>query len=90
MVEEVIFESEQTLERGTIADYLRRVAASLDGGDPIVLRAGEKEVVLEPPSRLTFEVKAEREGGPDTPSEYELEFELEWSEETKSAPLEIE
>jgi len=35
---------------------------------------------MEPPSRPTFEVKAEREGPTDGPGELSIEFELEWGE----------
>jgi hypothetical protein len=35
---------------------------------------------MEPPSRPTFEVKAEREGPAGGPGELSVEFELEWDE----------
>jgi hypothetical protein len=50
---------------------------------------------MEPPSRPTFEVKAEREGPTDGPGELSIEFELEWGEngsegDSGSSQLEIE
>ena len=80
MPEDVLFKSESTFDRATIAEYLRSVADSLESGEPITLRAGDKSVTLDPPGRLTFEVKAEREGRPGQPGELSVEFELEWDE----------
>lgn len=80
MPEEVLFKSERAQSRAEIASYLRTVADSLDAGDPITLKAGEQSVTMDPPSRPTFEVKAEREGPTDRPGELSIEFELEWDE----------
>ena len=80
MPETVLFESESTQTRAEIASYLRQVAANLDSGDDITLRAGDDSVTLTPPERPTFEVKAEREGPTDGPGELSIEFELEWDE----------
>jgi amphi-Trp domain-containing protein len=79
MPEEVLFETEGSMERSEIASYLRTVADRLDAGDEIGLEAGDQHVTLAPPARPTFEVKAEREtdGGPD---ELSVEFEIEWDE----------
>jgi amphi-Trp domain-containing protein len=90
MPEEVLFESESTQSRSEIAAYLRRVADNLEAGDPITLKAGEQSVMMEPPERPTFEVKAEREGPTDAPGELSVEFELEWDENGDSGTLEIE
>lgn len=78
MPEEVLFETEQSMDRSDIATYLRTVADRLDAGEEIALEAGDQQVTLSPPARPTFEVKAEREtnGG----SEMSVEFELEWDE----------
>ena len=81
MPEDVLFESESVQSRADIAAYLRSVADSLDAGDPITLRSGDQSVTMEPPSRPTFEVKAEREGPTDSPGELSIEFELEWDED---------
>lgn len=81
MPEEILFESESTQNRTAIADYLRQVAASLDAGDPITLRAGDQSVTLTPPGRPTFEVTAEREGPDDGPGEVSVELEIEWPED---------
>lgn len=91
MVEEVLFETEQRMERAAIADYLRTVADNLTKGEAISLRAGDDEVSLTPPDRPTFEVKAEREGPSDGHGELSVEFELEWPEDGGSddEPLEI-
>ena len=80
MPEEVLFESENDHARGEIASYLRSVADALEQGNPITLRSGSDSVTLEPPSRPTFEVKAEREGPTDGPGELSIEFEIEWDE----------
>jgi len=81
MPEEVLFKFEQSMETSEIADYLRTVAANLDDGDDLSLQAGGESVTMSPPSRPTFEIKAEREtsssGGP---AELSIEFELEWDE----------
>ena len=95
MPEEVLFKSESDQSREEIAAYLRTVADRLDGGDAITLTAGGESVTMNPPSRPTFEVKAEREGPTDGPGELSVEFELEWDENGgqeggKGGELEIE
>lgn len=95
MPEEVLFESESNQSREEIASYLRRVADKLDSGGEITLTAGSDSVTMTPPSRPTFEVKAEREGPTDSPGELSIEFELEWDEngdggEGKDGQLSIE
>ncbi|EMA46746.1 amphi-Trp domain-containing protein [Halococcus saccharolyticus] len=79
MPEEVLFETEQSMDRSEIASYLRTVADKLDAGDEIGLEAGDQHVTLAPPARPTFEVKAERETG-SGPDELSVEFEIEWDE----------
>ncbi len=94
MPEELLFESESDRSREEIATYLRTIADNLDSGGAITLRAGGDEVTLDPPSRPTFEVKAEREGPADGAKELSVEFELEWPEDGEAAgesgELEIE
>ena len=93
MPEEVLFKSESDQSRADIASFLRTVADNLDAGDEITLRAGEETVTMDPPSRPTFEVKAEREGPTNGPKELSIEFELEWDEGEeggRSGDLEIE
>lgn len=80
MPEEVLFKSESRMDRGEIASYLRQVADNLDADEDITLRSGDESVTLDPPSRPTFEVKAEREGPEGGPYERSIEFELEWDE----------
>lgn len=81
MAEEVLFSFERRMDRAEIADYLRTVADTIEGSDDLTLEAGSESVTMEPPSRPTFEIKAEREtsssGGP---AEFSVEFELEWDE----------
>ena len=79
MPEEVLFETEQRMDRTEIAAYLRTVAEKLDAGDEIALEAGDQRVTLSPPQQPTFEVKAERETNGST--ELSVEFELEWDED---------
>ena len=81
MPEEVLFKSESDQSREEIASYLRQVADSLESGRSITLTAGDQSVTMEPPSRPTFEVKAEREGPTGEPGELSIEFELEWDED---------
>ncbi|WIV67946.1 amphi-Trp domain-containing protein [Natrialbaceae archaeon AArc-T1-2] len=81
MPEEVLFKFEGSMDRSEIASYLRTVADNLERGDAIELESGSESVTMEPPSRPTFEIKAEREtsssGGP---AELSVEFELEWDD----------
>lgn len=81
MPEEVLFETEGSQSRMEIAAYLRRVADKLEAGDAITLRSSEQSVTMTPPSRPTFEVKAEREGSTGSPGELSIEFEIEWDED---------
>ncbi|GAA0289337.1 amphi-Trp domain-containing protein [Halobacterium noricense] len=94
MPEEILFESESDRSREEIATYLRTVADNLESGGAITLKASGDEVTLDPPSRPTFEVKAEREGPADGPKELSVEFEFEWPEDGEAAgesgELEIE
>ncbi|MDZ7850780.1 MAG: amphi-Trp domain-containing protein [Halodesulfurarchaeum sp.] len=85
MPETVLFESENRQTRAEIATYLRQVAEKLDAGESITLQAGSQSRTLEPPARLTFEVKAEREGPETGPGELSVEFELEWDEAGEDA-----
>ncbi|WP_144921885.1 amphi-Trp domain-containing protein [Halorubrum salsamenti] len=82
MPEEVLFESESRRSRDEIAAYLRTVADSLESGNAITLKQGERSVTMDPPARPAFEVKAEREGPVDGPGELSVELELEWDEES--------
>lgn len=81
MPEEVLFETERQLPRNEIASYLRTVADNLEAGDAVRLSAGDQSISLDPPSRPTFEVKAEREGPASGAGELSVEFELEWDED---------
>lgn len=85
MPEEVLFKSESDQSRAAIASYLRKVADNLENGDPISLKAGAESVTLDPPTRPTFEVKAEREGPAGNMTERSIEFELEWDERDSAA-----
>jgi amphi-Trp domain-containing protein len=94
MPETVLFDVERTQTRAEIAAYLRTVAEKLEAGESLTLAAGSDTQTLDPPERLTFEVKAEREGPASGPGELSVEFELEWaenggSEESADAGLEI-
>ncbi|MFC7020747.1 MULTISPECIES: amphi-Trp domain-containing protein [Haloarcula] len=80
MPEEVLFETERVMDRSAVADYLRSLADNLDSGSDVTLRAGDQSVTLDPPGRVEFEVKAEREGPVDGDGELSIEVELEWPE----------
>jgi amphi-Trp domain-containing protein len=90
MGEEVLFESERTVKRETVATYLRTMADSLDAGDSVTLSAGDQSVTMEPPSQVEFEVKAEREGPADGDGELSIELEIEWPEGATDDELTIE
>ena len=79
MPEEVLFATESTEDRASIAASLRSVADKLDAGEPVALSAGGESITLEIPAQATFEVKAERETG-SGPDELSIEFEIEWDE----------
>jgi amphi-Trp domain-containing protein len=85
MPEEVLFKSESHQSREQVASFLRTVADNLERGEAITLSAGGESVTMDPPSRPTFEVKAEREGPTDGPKELSVEFELEWDEGAEGA-----
>ena len=78
MPEEVLFKTEQSMDRAEIAEYLRAVAEKLDGDGTLSLSAGSESVEMEVPERPEFEIKAERETNGST--ELSVEFELEWKE----------
>jgi len=80
MPEKVLFESESARDRAEVASYLRRVADTLEVGDSLTLSGHGESVTLDIPERPTFEVKAEREGPTDGPSELSVEFEIEWDD----------
>ena len=81
MPEEVLFETERTETRASVAATLRTVADKLESGEDLHFSAGDQSVTVAVPSRPTFEVKVEREtasgGGA---GELSVEFELEWDE----------
>lgn len=85
MPEEVLFKSESAQSRDEIASYLRSVADKLEQGGSITLKAGAESVTMDPPTRPTFEVKAEREGPAGGSGELSIEFELEWDENSELA-----
>ena len=68
------------MDRSAVADYLHSLADNLDSGSDVTLRAGDQSVTLNPPTRVEFEVKAEREGPVDGDDELSIEVELEWPE----------
>ena len=84
MAEEVLFTTETTEERASIAESLRSVADKLEAGEPVTLAAGSESITLDVPPRATFEVKAERETG-SGPDELSVEFEIEWNEGDEGA-----
>lgn len=89
MVEHVLFETEQHMDRTAVADYLRTVADKLDSGESVSLESGGESVTLNVPQSVEFEVKAEREGPADGHGELGLELELEWDEDSTDDSLSI-
>ncbi|WP_435147534.1 amphi-Trp domain-containing protein [Halobaculum sp. P14] len=92
MPEEVLFESEDRLDRTDAAALLRDAADRLDDGT-VTLAAGDDSLTLDVPGTVDFEVKAERETGAGGADELSVEFELEWHEgdaDTDDSPVRIE
>lgn len=94
MPEEILFKSESTESRESIAASLRSVADKLEADGTVTLQAGEQSTTLGVPPQPTFEIKAEREtdssGGN---AERSLELEIEWDENgnnTDSGSVSIE
>jgi amphi-Trp domain-containing protein len=79
MPEDVLFETETDETRASVAAYLRSVADAVERGT-VTLRAGDRERVVTVPPTVEFEVKLEREGPVDGPTDLSLELELEWPE----------
>ena len=80
MPEEVLFESEQDMDRGEVASYLRTIADRLEDGDPVSLESGGDSLSVTVPPTPEFGVKVEREGHADGPKEIGFELEMEWDE----------
>ncbi|GAB6880407.1 amphi-Trp domain-containing protein [Halorubrum gandharaense] len=91
MPEELIFKTESTESKASIAASLRAVADKLEADEPVTLSAGGESVTLDVPDAPTFEVKAERETGSGA-DELSVEFELEWTvgEDGGDASLSVE
>jgi len=80
MPEEILFESEQQLDRDAVASYLRTIADRLEDGDPVSLESGADSLSVTVPPAVEFEVKVEREGPADGPTDIGFELEMEWDE----------
>jgi amphi-Trp domain-containing protein len=80
MDETVLFSSESEQTRASVAAYLRMVANSLESGEGVTLKAGDRAVELHPPARPTFEVRAAREEPTTGLDSLRVGFELGWSE----------
>lgn len=80
MDETVLFSSESEQTRASVAAYLRMVANSLESGEGVTLKAGDRAVEFHPPARPTFEVRAAREEPTTGPDGLRVGFELGWPE----------
>lgn len=76
--ETVLFSSEERHDRNSAAAFLRALADKLAEGQ-VILRQGERELVLDIPFHLVLEVKAEDEQKRQG-TKRSLEVELEWLE----------
>jgi amphi-Trp domain-containing protein len=85
MSEETIFETENRATNAEIAEYLRKVADSIESHEKLRLESGDQSLEIETNSRdATFEVKVEQD---TEKQEQSLELEIEWAGD--SATLEI-
>lgn len=79
MTEQQLFASERVLPRADIVDELAAAAADLEDGT-VRLATDDGTLDIEVPEEATFEVELERQSGGDGGDDYELEFELSWTE----------
>lgn len=74
--ETILFKSEEKRSIQEVAAFLRQLADKLETGQ-VILQQGQQELVLEIPSRVELEVKAEEETGKRKVTR-SLEVEIEW------------
>lgn len=78
MPEETVFKTENRATNAEIAEYLRKVADSIESHETISLESGDQSVRIDTNSREpVFEVKVERD---TEKNEESLELEIEWKE----------
>lgn len=85
--EKVLLKSENPKTLGEISEFLRALADKVQDGNLILKQAGE-EVNLSLPQNCVLEVKVEEEPRGDT-KKYQLEVEIEWSENGKEQEIEL-
>ncbi|MFP4315073.1 MAG: amphi-Trp domain-containing protein [Desulfovibrionales bacterium] len=76
--ENVLFKSEERMQRLEAAQFIREIAERVEQGE-IILRRGEEELAVSLPESLVLEVKVEEEGGAKG-WKRSFELELEWKE----------
>jgi amphi-Trp domain-containing protein len=79
VTEEVLFKTEEEIDRTKIADRLRDAAEQIESGN-VELRNADQQQTADIPETSTFEVELERQTDPNSGDYYELEFELSWNE----------
>jgi amphi-Trp domain-containing protein len=77
--EEVLFKTEEEVDRTGIADRLRDAAEQIESGN-VELKSSDQQQTADVPETSTFEVELERQTDADSSDYYELEFELSWNE----------
>lgn len=75
--ETILFRSEEKKDIHSVAALLRELADKIED-QKVILKQGNQEVILEIPSTVELEIKAEREDGKNT-SKKKLEIEIEWT-----------
>ena len=83
----ILFKSSEKKDRQSAAEFLHQLADRVAAGE-VILKRGTEEFVLEIPSTVTFEIKAEDEPGKRR-TKRSLEIELEWYPGEENGTLEL-
>lgn len=85
-----LFKSEEHKSVAEVSEFLHQVAERIISGE-VVLRRGQKELVLNIPKNLILEVQAEDEDKKSKGIQHSLEIEIKWFDnDLQSGQLEIE
>jgi len=84
-----LFESKEHKSRSDTAEFLNHIAEKLENGK-VVLRRGQKELVVDIPENLILEVQVEDENKKVKGILHSLEIEIKWYDNDEVAgPLEL-
>jgi amphi-Trp domain-containing protein len=79
-------ETEAERTRAEVAATLHEMADQLDGGGPVTLEVGGRQVTLDPTEPVTFKLEAESDWSPgDTEAKQSVEVELVWGRPATTA-----